>query len=420
MSTVDQHEDDEQHVELMPFPSGRHLFIGDLHGPQGHSASNAVVHEHVRPYVTLSDLTTAGLERYMHSKMPGRPTLIFGRGDVPGVDDAPEFIQKCIVGAIAPIKSVQVIPRLDAEVVETVLSTCVPEAVVPKEGDTPKTLAARLLASNFYDDLLALVGGGSKGSKRVRLNATTNSTPRRRAYSIVVADVHRDKNGALVRTMYAYGKPNSRIRTQVMATPMPWPIFELGLQCFLSVRYYLCDICAARPPNHCQLMGYYALFDSKCGRHKDDHSLRTLHRKLWNVYTLEEAVRTCKGAMVAGSDVLIYSNGPLPAVFSWCHTTVDRPFMPRKYHEIHPCMQIELSHGSLFVFKAVDDLHFYHEVFIDWTTAQLTDHRFAFVFRWLGEEQQYDFPCADMQADHTSPAAVSIGGVLGKRKLAKH
>ena len=54
-------------------------------------------------------------------------------------------------------------------------------------------------------------------------------------------------------------------------------------------------------------------------------------------------------------------------------------------------MQLDLPHGSLFVFKAIDDLHFYHEVSIHWEHAESTHHRFAFVFRWLGRAQQSDF-----------------------------
>ena len=98
--------------------------------------------------------------------------------------------------------------------------------------------------------------------------------------------------------------------------------------------------------------------------------------------------------MLPGSDVLVYSSGPLPMLFSWCFTREDQHFLGREYHEIHPYMQLDLQHGSVFVFKAMDDLHYYHEVSIDWNLANELDHRFAFVFRWLGEEQECDFEVA--------------------------
>ena len=36
--------------------------------------------------------------------------------------------------------------------------------------------------------------------------------------------------------------------------------------------------------------------------------------------------------------------------------------------------------------------YFYHQVDVKWTLAKITDYRFAFVFRWLGTEQERDFP----------------------------
>ena len=71
---------------------------------------------------------------------------------------------------------------------------------------------------------------------------------------------------------------------------MPWAVSELGVQCFLSVRHVLADVCANSPPNHCQLMAYYGLFDSKCGRHKDDHDIETFYKVLLNRMTVARAV----------------------------------------------------------------------------------------------------------------------------------
>ena len=201
--------------------------------------------------------------------------------------------------------------------------------------------------------------------------------------------------------MYAYGKPDSRIRKEVLATPMPLEIGELGVHLFLSVRHLLADVCASSPPNHCQLLAYYGLFNSRMGRHKDDHKLDTLHDVLLKRMTLADAVKTTKGALVPGSDVLVYSTGPLHMLFSWCFTRENAPFLKRERHETHRWMQITLDHGSLLIFKSIDDLYFYHELSIAWwkcygipTAVKETDFRFAFVFRWLGKEQQCDFPVA--------------------------
>ena len=346
------------------------------------------VHAASPPYAT---------ESYVHSLMtmlpdawkPPRATPLTGPGSAVHTPDAVQFWYQW-TQAVAVPQSSMFLPVLNPDVVSAALEL-VPSTVFPREDDTPATLAQRILQANFFDDLRALVGGGQFGPTRVELNGTVYRQPRRKSWSLVVREIVYE-HGELVRTMYAYGKPNSRIRTEINADPMPWAICELGIQCFLAAQHALCSACASSPPNHCQLLGYYGLFDSKCGRHKDDHKLDTLHRVLLNRLTVEEAVMTTKGAMKPGADVLVFSTGPLPVLFSYCFTRNGRRFVGRMDHEICPAFsRISLPNGSLFVFKAVDDLYFYHEVEINWRYAKRTDHRFAFVFRWL--EKECDFPC---------------------------
>ena len=323
---------------------------------------------------------------------PSEPN--FGKGTISHARGNQEFIM-ALLKTIAIRQSFEFTPDIPQSVVDAVLCGIVPQEVLPRLDDDQKVLATRIALTQFFDELMVLKGGGSQGGKRIPLNETCYSQPRRKSWSIVADDVHMNDKKQLVRTMYGYGKRNSRIRTDVMATPMPWPIFELGLQCFLAVRHVLTKVCASSPPNHCQMLAYYGLFDSKCGRHKDDHELQVLHKVLLNCMTAEEATNTTKGTMLPGADVLIYSAGPLPVLFSWCFTREGQHFVGRELHEIHPLMQLDLPHGSVFVFKAIDDLHFYHEVGIMWKYAKPTDHRFAFVFRWLGEAQEMDFAVHD-------------------------
>ena len=190
-------------------------------------------------------------------------------------------------------------PKLDAHVVASAMAL-IPDDVRSREGDTKESLVVRIAGAGFYDPLQALVGGGRCGSKRVCANSTDYSQPRRKSWSVVVHDVHLNERGEQVRTMYAYGKRNSRIRTEVHAEPMPKEIAALGMQCFFAVRHVLCDVCASSPPNHCQLLGYYGLFDSKVGIHKDDHELNTLYLMQLGQMDVADAVNTTKGAMVPG------------------------------------------------------------------------------------------------------------------------
>ena len=344
-------------------------------------------------YVTNEALRKAASKPLPEKWAPPPAEARFGWGSI-SHNDGNEHKLLDLLGIVAPRESYEFLPRLKKSVVDAVLSM-LPAEVVPVEGDTSESLALRIARACFFDELAALDGGGRRGRKRRRLNETVYRQPRRISWSVVVEDVHRNDDDTPVRTMYAFGKKNSRIRTHLNATPMPWPVFELGVQCFLSVRHVLAQVCASSPPNHCQMLAYYDLFDSKIGRHKDDHKKKDFHKVLLGFSTPTDAENKSKGAMVPGSDVLVYSAGPLPVLFAWCFTRKqDGHFVKRDMYQIHPYMQLDLPHGSVFVFKAMDDLHFYHEVNIQWSRAKDTDYRFAFVFRWLGEAQLSDFPAA--------------------------
>ena len=161
--------------------------------------------------------------------------------------------------------------KLDKHVVDAAIS-CVPQDVRSREADTVDSLRERIAACGFFDDLQALKGGGREGKKRVELNDTDYASPRRKSWSLVIEDTHVHR-GKRVRTMFNYGKLNSRIRTIAYATPMPTAVYALGKQCFCTARHLLSTGSAMFPPNHCQLMAYYQIFRSKAGVHKDNYKV---------------------------------------------------------------------------------------------------------------------------------------------------
>ena len=211
--------------------------------------------------------------------------------------------------------------------------------------------------------------------------------------------------------MYSYGKPNSRMRTETHATPMPLPIFVMGDHLSTLVRHHLADVCKLSPPNHCQLLAYYGLFGSEIGLHKDDHTLDHFHSTLWKEQTPEEAAQKSKGAMVPGSDVLIYTDAPTGKDGGAMHFFYPPPgdsFAPKDRYVCYPGYTWRLGHGTLLLFKAVDDVNFYHATgFFNGDPNpppfEPDLYRFAFVFRWLAPEQQANFPVP------TSPCASPSG-----------
>ena len=116
------------------------------------------------------------------------------------------------------------------------------------------------------------------------------------------------------------------------------------------------------------------------------------HDVLWKIKTVEEAAMQSKGAMLPGSDVLIYTDGPLPMSMSFYYPPKDNPFGPRERYIGHRCMRIRMGQGSLLLYKAADDVNFYHGVDFENDDRYPGDYRFAFVYRWLGLFQEANFP----------------------------
>ena len=381
----------------------------------GHGASLSDAHAHLQQddYVTkefVDQWVQSGMPDQW-STQPAAPTYGPGtEGDEVGCLEQ----DRALAGAHAIIQSLLFLPKPPAEFFEMCPSynehefpcinlnqTVIDEAnaLIPSEArsrpgvDTAETLAERLSALGFFDDLLALVGGGSKGNRRYRLNASHSPVARRKAWSLVIKGPFIEKkSGKRVRRMYSYGKPNSRIRTIVHATPMPPPIFNFGAHIFLAVRSYLSEVCRSSPPNHCQLMAYYEPFGSKTGIHKDDHTMDDFHDVLFKIKTVEEAAMQSKGAMLPGSDVLIYTDGPLPMSMYFYYPPEGNRFGPRERYIAHRYMSITMGQGSLLLYKAADDVNFYHGVDFEDDDRYPGDYRFAFVYRWLGPFQEANFP----------------------------
>ena len=86
---------------------------------------------------------------------------------------------------------------------------CIPGDMYPHDLDTPKTLAARLSGCTFLDEIKAKLGGHGRGGRRVDLNSTMYSQPRRVTFSVIAQDATCPET----EWMYAYtqhGRPAAR------------------------------------------------------------------------------------------------------------------------------------------------------------------------------------------------------------------
>ena len=168
-----------------------------------------------------------------------------------------------LAGCARGVVSVCIVPRLTPFLVAAALE-CIPHDVRAKHTDTVEVLAKRLGRSGFLDDAHVLRGGNGKRkrgqSMRVRLNESTYRAPRRKSWSVVVAG-DPDGDAVALFNYNAYGRTADDVR----CTAMPQPVFNLGVELWLAAMPHLCEASRAAPPTHCQLLLYYALFNSAMG-----------------------------------------------------------------------------------------------------------------------------------------------------------
>ena len=193
-----------------------------------------------------------------------RPAIASSREWGPVCERAAAF-----VGSARGAESVCIAPRLSPFVVAAALE-CIPLNLLPKKDDTEETLAQRLGSSTFLDDAHPLRGGNGKRkrgqSRRIRLNASTYSAPRRKSWSVVVQGECADVDGDSVVVLYNYNA-YGRTAEDVRCAPMPRPVFDLGVQLWLAAMPFLCDESRSAPPTHCQLLLYSCLFNSSMGEY---------------------------------------------------------------------------------------------------------------------------------------------------------
>ena len=83
------------------------------------------------------------------------------------------------VGALAAASSVLLRPtRAPTELIEN-LRFLIPTEVLPRTGDTPETLKARVSSSGFFQRIWVAWRGSAKHARYVELNTTTYPQPRR-------------------------------------------------------------------------------------------------------------------------------------------------------------------------------------------------------------------------------------------------
>ena len=342
------------------------------------------------------------------STMP--PTLAEVRAIVPPPnDDIDEVeVEELLWGPISPAvakqagsefpaSSILLRPGIDPELRARVLAE-VPPDVIPTRDDTVDSLVERLSASTFLENSHVQKSGCLK--RRVRLNETSYSQPRRRSWSVQAAAPHTDDDGDAVSTLMSY-TAFGRQAEDWEAHIMPRPVFDLGVELWRVALPFLTAESRAHPPTACQLLLYYVLFNGRMGRHRDNYNTRQMRAVVSGKRSRASLVEgTPMGgeanSQAPNSCVLIWTEGDASMTFSlsfppknkWGSSSSSTDFQARRDEYVtHPVFSTRLGAGTLLVFTPEDDLYFCHEASFE--AGERQTHRMAFVFRWLCEERTF-------------------------------
>lgn len=322
-------------------------------------------------------------------------------------------VEAAKVGCIRAAASVVIMCAIAPSVLNGAMQ-CIPVELLPRADDTAEELAARLGESTFLDNAHVLNGGNGKrgrfGQKRRRLNETCYPAPRRKSWSVVVRPEEPDEDGDAVLRLFNYSA-YGRLAEDVRSAAMPTPIFELGVQVWLAAMPYLSIQSRRNPPTHCQMLLYYVLFASAMGRHRDNYTVRHLKALLDGAGAIGSTHANMENSQRIGSEVLLYTEGTAPMDFILSFPGADHLDAGIASYMKRSMFTIRLGHGTLMVFKDVDDQFFCHEAEFEECVlgaAEAAGYRMCFVFRWCTSVKNFRAPPDCSFKSSVQPPEVSV------------
>lgn len=302
----------------------------------------------------------------------------------------------------------------------------IPSALLPRICDTTRSLTSRLAASDFLDEIYVLKGGC--GPRRIRLNNTAYPQPRRVTYSDEAkVDVQAEEGYIWLYAYTQFGRLPEDWRCRLM--PDEIKALRHKVHALAKATGTLSPACALCEPTAMQLMMYYAAFGSGVGRHRDNFCSNHLVQQLSGMDVMKEmesghSASGDQNSQIVGSDVLIWSDGNANMVLKLSFPDPELEHgQARTEYIVHPHYCINMGSGTLFIFKAIDDLYFCHEAAFEpfWIEfAGNGGYRFAYVFRWLQSVRMFSakYPYA-MKVPKELQAKVDESRAKKKRKAAR-
>ena len=131
------------------------------------------------------------------------------------------------------------------------------------------------------------------------------------------------------------------------------------------------------------------------GRHRDNYTVRHLRAMLENDTAAGSTHGNMENSQRLGSEVLLYTEGTAPMDFALSFPPSTALGTGIQNYVRRAVFTVQLSRGTLMIFKDIDDQFFCHEAFFDAQTlhtAEASGHRLCFVFRWCTSVKNFRLP----------------------------
>ena len=286
-------------------------------------------------------------------------------------------------------------------VIEKVYSM-IPKSLFPRRDDTEESLRKRIANCKSLD----LIFNHFENKCLLSLNETiTSRQPCRRTSSVVsqgarffestLQEGEEEGSGEVVVSMYSY--PNTECPTNLW---MNYPMYKIEYAMMLKI-WSLCwsglsIVSRERPPTGCQLLVYHHLLMKNMGPHRDNYRQNVMVNLVNGVEPPWGDGATVGGSansQARGSSVIVFTRGK-PMKITLRYVPIGgRVATETKNYTTSPSFQMRLGDGYISVLDPIDDMLMTHSV--EWVEEEMSEDgvRFAWVYRWLTETNDYYENC---------------------------
>jgi len=277
--------------------------------------------------------------------------------------------------------------------------------IVPREGDTVETLAARISESEQLDEMAPFYPLGYLVRQN---NATTWKQAKRRSESVIVEPPHiyngtdGEGKGREVMSLFVYPS-HERHPDDWRDRPMSVSTFALLVHIWMSCWPFLTVQSRRCPPNHVERMHYFVLMMLQIGHHRDNFCVKDIS-SLMDGMKLRETQNSTHGTKTSqqwGTNVILYTTGTTPQTFTFRFPHKNKMESSSKEYHATPIHQFSCGNGTVSILDPIDDLLMTHSAKFEkgLRRSDPTGYRICWSMRWLSGVRDFYTDTCGMRLD---------------------